>query len=109
MCLHSHWAILEVAMSKRLTLAATAAFACVLSAAPLSLHTSPDGNVSLSVDSASAYYRAYRQEYLPAGYGPYTWAPGYVGYSYSGYVYTYAYPHRPYWHWRGWRNGRYFW
>ncbi len=86
-------------MSKRVTFAATAVFVCILSATPLSFRFSPDGNVSLSVERASAY------DY----YGPSTWAPGYVGYSYNGYVYTYTYPRRPYWHWRGWRNGRYFW
>src|SRR5262249_57899998 len=45
---------LEVAMSKVVTVGATTLFACVLCATPLSLRLSPEGTVSLSVDSAAA-------------------------------------------------------
>ena len=41
-------------MSKIVTVGATALFACILCATPLSLRLSPEGNVALSVDSASA-------------------------------------------------------
>jgi hypothetical protein len=41
-------------MSKAVTIGATAVFACILCASPLSLRVSPEGSVSLSVDSASA-------------------------------------------------------
>jgi len=41
-------------MSKVATVGATALFACILCATPLSLRLSPEGNVALSVDSASA-------------------------------------------------------
>ena len=41
-------------MSKVATVGATALFACILCATPLSLRLSPEGNVVLSVDSASA-------------------------------------------------------
>ena len=41
-------------MSKVVTVGATALFACILCATPLSLRLSPEGNVALSVDSASA-------------------------------------------------------
>src|SRR5262249_28913641 len=41
-------------MSKVVTVGATALFACILCATPISLRFSPEGNVTLSVDSASA-------------------------------------------------------
>jgi hypothetical protein len=41
-------------MPKVVTVGATAVFACILCATPLSLRLSPEGNVALSVDSASA-------------------------------------------------------
>ena len=41
-------------MSKVVTVGATALFACILCATPLSLRLSPEGTVALSVDSASA-------------------------------------------------------
>jgi hypothetical protein len=92
-------------MSKVITVGATALFACILCATPLSLRFSPEGNVSLSVDSASAvigrpltpmsvagvnrraHRRAYRQGYY--GYGaynnPYRYGYGtYQPYSYYG-------------------------
>src|SRR5262249_55059302 len=78
-------------MSKVATVGATALFACILCATPLSLRFSPEGNVLVSVDTASAvigrpltpmsvagvnrraHRRAYRQEYYGYGanYGPY--------------------------------------
>jgi hypothetical protein len=41
-------------MSKVVAVGATALFACILCATPLSVRFSPEGNVSLSVDSTSA-------------------------------------------------------
>jgi hypothetical protein len=41
-------------MSKVVTVGATALFACILCANPLSLRVLPQGNVAFSVDSASA-------------------------------------------------------
>ena len=95
----------EVAMSKVVTIGATALFACVLCATPLSLRLSPEGIVSLSWDSASAVIgrpltplsvagvhrraerRAYRRGYY--GYGgynhPYRYSYGtYRPYNYNG-------------------------
>ena len=75
-------------MSKVATVGATALFACILCATPFSLRLSPEGNVVLSVDSASArvgrpltptsvagvnrrvHRRAYRHGYYgTSGYG----------------------------------------
>ena len=95
-------------MSKAITAGATALFACVLCATPLSLRLLPDGKMSLSTDTASAVIgrpltpmsvagvhrraerRAYRRGYY--GYGaynnPYRYGYGtYQPYSYSGYGY----------------------
>jgi hypothetical protein len=98
-------------MSKVVTIGATAFFACILCAAPLSLRLSPAGNVSLSVDSAEAvigrpltpmsvagvnrraHRRAYRHDYYGYGYDrPYRY--GYGTYQ----PYTYGYATRP---WNG--------
>jgi hypothetical protein len=95
-------------MSKIVTVGATAVFACILCATPLSLRLSPEGNVALSVDSASArighpltatsvagvnrrvHRRAYRRGYYGNyGYGYGTYQPSY-GYGYaSGNRYRY--------------------
>jgi hypothetical protein len=95
-------------MPKLMTVGATALFACVLCATPLSLRLLPDGKMSLSTDTASAVIgrpltplsvagvhrraerRAYRRGYY--GYGaynnPYRYGYGtYQPYSYSGYGY----------------------
>src|SRR6516162_2309861 len=95
-------------MSKLVTVGASALFACILFATPFSLRFSPEGNVSLSTDTASAVIgrpltpmsvagvhrraerRAYRRGYY--GYGaynnPYRYGYGtYQPYSYSGYGY----------------------
>ena len=90
---------------KVVTVGATAFFACVLCATPLSLRFSPDGNVSLSIDSAAAVIgrpltpmsvagvhrraerRAYRRGYYGYGAyaGPYRYGYGtYQPYSYYG-------------------------
>jgi hypothetical protein len=76
-------------MSKFVTVGATALFTCILCATPLSLRLSPEGNVSLSMDSASAvigrpltpmsvagvnrraHRRAYRRDYYGYGSGAY--------------------------------------
>ncbi len=94
-------------MSKIVAVGATAVFACILCATPLSLRLSPEGNVALSMDSASArigrpltatsvagvnrrvHRRAYRQGY----YGNYGY--GYGAYQPS-YGYGYASPNRYY-------------
>ena len=96
-------------MSKVVTVGATALFACILCATPLSLRLSPEGNVVLSVDSASAvigrpltpgsvagvnrraHRRAYRHGYYGTGayYNPnrygYGTYQGYSGYAYQPY------------------------
>ena len=95
-------------MSKVITVGATALFACILCATPLSLRFSPEGNVSLSADSASArvgrpltatsvagvnrrvHRRAYRRGY--DGYGAYS-NPYRYGY---GTYQPYGYASRPY-------------
>ena len=102
-------------MSKIVTVGATALFACVLCATPLSLRLSPEGNVSLSVDSASAeigrpltpgsvagvnrrvHRRAYRRGYYGSGYGAYQ-PNSYYGSSYygTGYGYRSGYAYQPY-------------
>ena len=96
-------------MSKVVTVGATAFFACILCATPLSLRLLPEGNVVLSVDSASAeigrplsagsvagvyrraHRRAYRRGYYASDYG--TYQP-------SG-TYQYGYAYQP-----GWRYDR---
>ena len=107
-------------MSKTVTVGATALFACILCATPLSLRLSPEGNVAMSVDSASArigrpltatsvagvnrrvHRRAYRRDYY--GYGaynsPYRYGYGtYQPYSYYG---GYGYGYQP---WSGYSYG----
>jgi hypothetical protein len=113
-------------MSKAVTVGATALFACILCATPLSLRLSPEGNVSLSTDSASAvigrpltpmsvagvnrraHRRAYRRDYYGYGYGayysPYRYGYGtYQPYSYYGGYgtyqpwYGYSYGSQPWW------------
>jgi hypothetical protein len=100
-------------MPKVTTIGATALFACILCATPVSFHFLPEGNVSLSVDTASAVIgrpltpmsvagvhrraerRAYRRGYYGYGayYNPYRYGYGtYQPYSYSGYGYA---PSRP--------------
>jgi hypothetical protein len=110
-------------MSKVMTLGATALFACILCATPLSLRLSPEGNVSLSMDSASAvigrpltpgsvagvnrraHRRAYRRDYYygsgyGASYNPYRYGYGtYQPYSYYGSGY------RTYQPWSGYGYG----
>ena len=108
-------------MLKIATLGATALAACMLCAAPLSLHFSPNGRVSLSVDSAGAiigrpltpfsiagvHRRAYRRAYY--GYGAY----GHYGYGYGAYHpyrhYGYG-AYRPYYGYRayGYHPYRYY-
>ena len=94
-------------MSKAATVGATALFACILCATPLSLRLSPEGNVVLSEDSASAVIgrpltpgsvagvnrRAHRRAYLHGYYG----TSGY-GYGYGAYrpSYGYGYAYQPY-------------
>jgi hypothetical protein len=94
-------------MSKVATVGATALFACILCATPLSLRLSPEGNVVLSEDSASAVIgrpltpgsvagvnrRAHRRAYRHGYYG----TSGY-GYGYGAYrpSYGYGYAYQPY-------------
>ena len=93
-------------MSKAATVGTTALFACILCATPVSLRVSPEANLSLSVNNASAEIgrpltatsvagvhrrqarRAYRRGY--AGYGEYNqpYRYGYGMYQpYSNYAY----------------------
>jgi hypothetical protein len=107
-------------MSKLVTTGATALFVCILCATPLSLRFSPEGNVSLSEDTASAvigrpltpmsvagvnrraHRRAYRQGYYGYGaYRPYRYGYGtYQPYTYYGTGYgsyqPYGYAYQPY-------------
>ena len=95
-------------MSKIVTVGATAVFACILCATPLSLRLSPQGNVALSTDSASAeigrpltatsvagvnrrvHRRAHRRGYYGNyGYGYGTYQPSY-GYGYASSRYGYG-------------------
>jgi hypothetical protein len=95
-------------MSKVATVGATALFACILCATPMSLRFSPEGNVSLSIDTASAvigrpltpgsvagvnrrvHRRAYRRGYYGNyGYGYGTYRP--YGYGYAPYRGYYRY------------------
>ena len=95
-------------MSKMATVGATALFACILCATPMSLRFSPEGSVSLSVDTASAvigrpltpgsvagvnrrvHRRAYRRGYYGNyGYGNGTYRP--YGYGYAPYRRYYRY------------------
>ena len=96
-------------MSKAVTVGATALFTCLLCAAPVSFRLSPAGQVSLSVDTASAvigrpltpmsvagvnrraHRRAYRHEYYGSGYGGY------------GYDRPLRYGYGTYQPYRGWR------
>ena len=105
---------------KVVTVGATALFACVLCATPLSLRLSPEGNVSLSMDSASAVIgrpltpfsvagvhrraerHAYRRGYYGYGayYNPYRYGYAYQPYSYYGSGYRtyqprYGYGYQP--------------
>ena len=71
-------------MSKIVAVGATAVFACILCATPLSLRLSPQGNVALSTDNASAEIgrpltatsvagvnrRVHRRAYRHGYYGP---------------------------------------
>ena len=102
-------------MSKMVAVGATAVFACILCATPLSLRLSPEGNVALSTDSASArigrpltatsvagvnrrvHRRAYRRGYYGNygyGYGAYQPSYGY-GYGTSQPSYRYGYAYQP--------------
>src|SRR5262245_41228730 len=101
-------------MSKLVTTGATALFVCILCATPLSLRFSPEGNVSLSEDTASAVIgrpltpmsvagvhrraerRAYRRGYYGSGYGYGTYNPYRYGYgTYQPYRYGYG-TYQPY-------------
>src|SRR6516225_2810021 len=100
----------EPAMSK-VSIGATALFACILCATPLSIRFSPEKYVTLSTDTASAVIghpltpfsvagvhrraerRAYRRGYYGYGYG--TYSPYRYGYG-TYQPYTYGYGHGTY-------------
>ena len=102
------------------TVGATALFACVLCATPVSLRFSPEGNVALSVDSAAAVIgrpltpmsvagvhrraerRAYRRGYY--GYGAYAGPYRYGYVTYRPYSY-YGSGYRTYQPWSGYGYG----
>jgi hypothetical protein len=89
-------------MSKAVTVGATALFACILCATPLSLRFLSQGNVSLSADTARAeigrpltatsvagvHRRAERRAYRRGAYGQDRYAYGPSGYSGYGYAQT---------------------
>src|SRR6478672_13751493 len=110
-------------MSKVVTVGATALFACIVCATPLSVRLLPAGIAALSVDSASAeigrpltagsvagvnrrvHRRAYRRgHYGSYGYGYGTYQPSY-GYGYASTRYRnyqqpysgYGTPYRQWW------------
>ena len=103
----------EPAMSK-VSIGATALFACILCATPLSIRFSPEKYVTLSTGTASAVIgrpltpfsvagvhrraerRAYRRGYYGYGYG--TYSPYRYGYgTYQPYTYGYGYgTYQPY-------------
>ena len=104
-------------MLKAAAVGATALGACILCVAPLSLRLSPEGSVSLFVDSAAAeigrpltagsvagvhrraHRRAYRRGYYGSDYGTYQ--------PYGTYKYGYAYqPQYGYAYQPGWRYDR---
>ena len=92
----------------------TALLGCILCATPLSLRLSPEGKVSLSMESASAvdagvnrraHRRAYRRDYLSAsghGYDAYCGPnrcdySAYERFSYHGFWGNYGFAHTPWW------------
>jgi hypothetical protein len=97
-----HWR----SQCQRYSVGATALFACILCATPLSLRFSSQGNVLLSEDAARAEIgrpltatsvagvhrraerRAYRRGYYGYGADSYRYAYGAQPYSYSGYAQT---------------------
>jgi len=114
-------------MSKVVIVGATALFACVLCAIPLSLRFSPSGGLQLSVDTASAvigrpltpfsvagvHRRAERRAYRRGYYGYGAYASPYQPYSYYGSGYGtyqpwsgYGYAYRP---WYGYSYGNQPW
>jgi hypothetical protein len=98
-------------MSKAVTVAATALLGYILCATPLSLRLSPEGKVSLSIESASAVdagvnRRAHRRDYLsPSGYGYDAYCgwrnrcdySAYERFSYRGFWGNYGFAHTPWW------------
>jgi hypothetical protein len=102
-------------MSKAITAGATALLGCILCATPVTLRLSPEGKVSLSMESASAvdagvnrraHRRAYRRDYLaPSGYGYDAYCgqryrcdySAYERFSYHGMWGNYGFAHTPWW------------
>src|SRR5262249_37815665 len=102
-------------MPNYMAVGATALFAGILCAAPVSLRVLPDGNLSLSLNNATAEIgrpltatsvagvhrrharRAYRRGYYNANYANgYGYGTGYGGYGYgTGMYQTYNYGYRP--------------
>jgi len=104
----------EVAMSKAVTAGATALLGCILCATPVTPRLSPEGKVSLSMESASAvdgvnrraHRRAYRRDYLsPSGHGYDAYCgfrnrcdySAYERFSYHGFWGNYGFAHTPWW------------
>jgi hypothetical protein len=96
-------------MSKAVIAGATAFLGCILCATPVTLHLSPEGKVSMSMESASAveagvnrraHRRAYRRDHY--GYGPYCNFnrcdySAYERFSYHGFWANYGFAHQPWW------------
>jgi hypothetical protein len=96
-------------MSKAVTAGATAFLGCILCATPVTLRLSPEGKVSMSMESASAveagvnrraHRRAYRRDHY--GYGPYCNFnrcdySAYERFSYHGFWGNYGFAHQPWW------------
>ena len=95
-------------MSKAVTSGATALLGCILFATPVTLRLSPEGKVSLSMESVfagdaginrRAYWRAYRRD--PNDW----WACGqrrcdysaYERFSYHGFWGNYGFAYQPWW------------
>jgi hypothetical protein len=86
-------------MSKAETVGAIVLLGCILCATPLSLRHSPEGKVSLSMDSAPAEIdagvnrKAHRRAYRRDGYD----YSRYERFSYQGFWGNYGYAYQPWW------------
>ena len=92
-------------MSKAVTVGAIVLLGCILCATPVTLRLSPEGKVSLSMESASAVdagvnRRGHRRD--DYNYGPYCNYnrcdySAYERFSYHGFWGNYGFAHTPWW------------